>query len=337
MSISFSVLGKAGEDNALIVTVDSGQAISRVLFDCGENCLRGQRFSDILAIDHLCFSHLHMDHVSGFDAFFRCVYDRGVKANHIWGPPGTSAILHHRFQGFLWNLVEGREASWRLHDLHEDRIVTSRLELAEAFRALHADGERPYAGICLTGPGYTVEAHLMDHATLCAAYILRETPRVNIDMTALSELGLRPGAWLQKVRGPAAKEGETIDLDGGSRSLRDLQDRLLVRSSGDSIAYLTDFLLDDEAADRLSAALRGVGTIICESQYRNADLELAHRHRHMTAAQAAALAKRAQARQLVLFHLSSRYSSDEWRELLDEARAVFEPTAYPDHWDLDAR
>jgi ribonuclease Z len=337
MSISFSVLGNAGEDNALIVTVDTGQAVSRVLFDCGEGCLRDQRFSDILAIDHLCFSHLHMDHVSGFDSFFRCVYDRGAKDNHIWGPPGMAAIAHHRFRGFLWNLVDGRSASWRLHDLHDERVETSRLELAEAFAPLHSNGERPYDRVFLTGSGYTVEAHLMDHATPSAAYILRETPRVNIDMAALSRLGLRPGPWLQRLRGPAAQAGETIDTGDGPRSLADLQDRLLTRTPGDSIAYLTDFLLDEKAMDRLSPALQGVGTIICESQYRSADQDLARRYHHMTAAQAAAMAKRADAGRLVLFHISDRYSGDEWRELLGEAQTVFDCAAFPDHWDLDAR
>ncbi len=71
MSMSFQVLGDAGRDNALLVTIDSGQSVARLLFDCGDGCLNQAPFADTLAIDHLFFSHLHMDRVAGFDAFFR--------------------------------------------------------------------------------------------------------------------------------------------------------------------------------------------------------------------------------------------------------------------------
>jgi ribonuclease Z len=113
-----------------------------------------------------------------------------------------------------------------------------------------------------------------------------------------------------------------------------LQELLTTETAGDSIAYLTDFLLDDAAQDRLARALQGVGTVVCESQYRHADVELALRNGHMTATQAATLAKRADVERLVLFHLSDRYSRDEWRQLLAEAQAVFAATSFPSHWSL---
>ena len=50
-------LGDAGRDNALLVTVETGQAVSRLLFDCGEGCLNSLPFSDVRANDHLCFFH----------------------------------------------------------------------------------------------------------------------------------------------------------------------------------------------------------------------------------------------------------------------------------------
>jgi ribonuclease Z len=83
MSLSFQVLGDAGRDNALLVSVDSGQAVSRLLFDCGDGCLWHLPFGDVQTIDHLCFSHQHMDHVGGFDTFFRCTFNRTTKENHI--------------------------------------------------------------------------------------------------------------------------------------------------------------------------------------------------------------------------------------------------------------
>src|SRR5262249_12945195 len=113
---------------------------------------------------------------------------------------------------------------------------------------------------------------------------------------------------------------------------RELQDTLLVVTPGDSVAYLTDFVLDEAAVERLSDALKGVGAVVCESQYRHADLELARRNRHMTATQVAHLASRAGVGRLVLFHLSDRYPREGWPDLLAEARTVFPATDFPDHW-----
>src|SRR5262245_59722772 len=133
MPLSFQVLGDTGRDNALLVNVDSGQAVTRLLFDCGDGCLWQLPFGRIQEIDHLFFSHLHMDHVGGFDTFFRCTYNRASKENHIWGPPITAEILQHRFRGFRWNLVADATGAWHVHDLYPDRVVTFRFDLPEAF------------------------------------------------------------------------------------------------------------------------------------------------------------------------------------------------------------
>jgi ribonuclease Z len=334
MTLSYQVLGEIGRDNALLVTIDSGQAVSRLLFDCGDGCLGRLSCAEVQAIDHVLFSHLHIDHVAGFDAFFRCTFNRTDRPNHLWGPAGTGAILHHRFRGFLWNLVNGQQAAWRVHDLHFSRVATMRLELAEAFTMAHDEGDRPWERTILEGPGYVVEALLMDHGTPSVAYIVREKPRLNVDAARLAGLGLRPGPWLQRVRGPAAVEAEMVVIEGVTRELRELQDALLTVTPGNAVAYLTDFLLDAPAADRLAQALKGVGTVVCESQYREADIELAHRNYHMTAKQAASLAARAGVGQLVLFHLSDRYRPEEWGAILAEAQAVFPSTNFPHHWTV---
>jgi ribonuclease Z len=332
VSLTFKVLGDGGRDNALLVTVETGQDVSRLLFDCGQGCLDAVPFADVRSIDHLCFSHLHMDHVAGFDSFFRCTYERTERPNHIWGPPGTAEILQHRFQGFLWNLVGGHQVSWHVYDLHPDLIAGWRFELAEAFAHRHAEGEKPRNGPAFAGPGYTVETLLMDHGTPSVAYVVRETPRVNVDPAWLASWGLLPGPWLQRVRGPRADLSEEVLIGGVTHRVRELQEALLVVTPGDSVAYLTDFLLNEAAVEMLTEALRGVGAVVCESQYRHADVELAVRNRHMTATQAASLAKRAGVGRLVLFHLSDRYRPEEWRAMLSEAREIFPATDFPEHW-----
>jgi hypothetical protein len=50
---------------------------------------------------------------------------------------------------------------------------------------------------------------------------------------------------LQRVRGPRADEAETVVVEVMPRLVRQLQDALLTTTTGESVAYLTDFLLGD--------------------------------------------------------------------------------------------
>lgn len=334
MSITFEILGAAGHDNALWVRVDSGQSIARLLFDCGENCLATIGHGDVQQIDHLFFSHLHMDHVAGFDSYFRATFNRETP-NEIWGPPQTGRILSQRFRGYMWNLHHGIPGAFRVHDIDERDIHTARWITEEAFATEHDEGLKPREDAIVDTPDFSIECLTMNHGTPSLAYIVREKPRRNVDIEKLQRMGLRSGAWLKQLRNPAP--GQTaIEIDGVSHPLEPLRAELMVEKPGDSIAYLTDFLLDAPTIERVATAVRGCKTIVCESQYRHADLDLATRNFHMTAKQAGELAARAGVGEMILFHVSERYTPDVWAEMLREAQTVFPRTSFPRHWKFSA-
>jgi ribonuclease Z len=137
---------------------------------------------------------------------------------------------------------------------------------------------------------------------------------------------------VQRLRGAPAGAGETVVVGGAEHPLGALQAELLVHTAGDSIAYLTDFRMTPAASADLAARLRGVNTVVCESQYRGADVELAERVRHSTAEEVAATAAAAGVGKLVLFHFSERYDAAGRRDMLHAARAVFPNTHLPDGW-----
>jgi ribonuclease Z len=334
MSIAFEILGSPGRDNALLVRVDSGQSVSRLLFDCGDGCLNTVPFAEIQALDHVFLSHLHMDHIGGFDYLFRCLFNRESKPNHIWGPIGTTEIIHHRFRGFLWNLHADMSGTWLVHDVSQSCISTSRFELCEAFAFPHDEGTCALDSHLVDLGTCTVEAHVMNHGTPSLAYVVREKSKSNVDTSRLAALGLRPGAWLKQLKDPADKS-EQIVIDGVPHSTATLREQLVSETPGDSIAYLTDFLLDAPAIEHLTRVLQGCGTVICEAQYRNADHELALRNFHMTTGPVAELARKSNIHRLVLFHLSDRYTSKEWSEMLAEARAIFPNTSFPEAWQIE--
>ena len=334
MTIEYAVLGEPGRDNALSVRIQTGQRIVRLLFDCGENVLATLPLTEIRALDAVFFSHLHMDHVGGFDSLFRAVYDREDRPNVVYGPPETARILHHRFQGYMWNLAAGQPGAWEINDVYPDHIESWRYTTDEAYTTAHPAGARPFSGVLVDDPDFTVAALHMDHLTPSLAYIVREKPRLNVTAEALARLGLPPGTWLQRVKTPTPDEAPEIEVDGVRYELAALRHELLAETPGDSIAYLTDFRMDATARDRLALFLAGCDIAVCECQYRDADAALAARHHHLTAGQAATMARQAGIQRLVLFHVSARYRPPDWLAMLAEARAILPQTDFPVHWGL---
>ena len=85
MTIHYRILGEPGRDNALLVTVDSGQSQHRLLFDCGEECLSDVAVSHTQDVEGLFFSHFHIDHIAGFDRFLRMNWCRpGATGPGFW-------------------------------------------------------------------------------------------------------------------------------------------------------------------------------------------------------------------------------------------------------------
>lgn len=330
MPLSFQVLGQPGRDNALFVKLDTGHAQTRFLFDCGDVFAQRLPAAELREVDHLCFSHLHIDHVAGFDQFFRTTFDRTAKDNRIWVPPGSGAIIGHRLQGFLWNLVDGHPGEWLVSECAADVIRTARYCAREGFAVAHPQPDQPrHDRVVVDGGAFTLEAVVLDHGTPSLGYILREAPRVNVDTERLAALGLSPGPWLKELRDGDA--GGSVTVAGTPLPLAELRQRVLVTTAGDSIAYLTDFRVAASQRE-LVAALRGVDTVVCESQYRAADTELAAAAMHSTAAEVATLAREAGVGRLILFHVSDRYDAAERHDMLGEARAIFPDTTMPEGW-----
>jgi ribonuclease Z len=266
-----------------------------------------------------------MDHITGFDSFFRRHYDRADRVNHLWGPPGTIEIMGHRFQSFVWNLIGSRQSTWRTHDIHPDHVTTARHELVESFKLTHAEVCDATPAQLFRGPGYQVSALTLNHGIPSIGYLVREDDRLNVDVEQLRSLGLKPGPWLKTL-----PTDQVSLIDRTSHDSETLRQQLLKQTPGQSMAFLTDFIAEDEAErERIAHHVRGVNTLVCECQYRASDLELARRNRHMTSQLVGQLAQAAAPGRLWLTHFSERYQPHEWRSMVDEVRALFPATSVP--------
>jgi ribonuclease Z len=87
---------------------------------------------------------------------------------------------------------------------------------------------------------------------------------------------------------------------------------------------------DAATTDGLESVANRADALVCESTYLWEDRETARKYGHLTAREAAELARQAEVSALLLTHISRRYSK---REVYEEASEVFEPTIVADDFD----
>ncbi len=333
MSINYQVLGAPFHDNALFATVEPGQSVHRLLFDCGRHCLDSLRNAEIMAIDHVFFSHYHIDHISGFDTFLRLNYQRETKPVHLWGPEETIDIIEHRLRGVTWDLVEDLPGEWYVSEITAESIHTVLFRTREAFSRRHPVGNEACENTILQTDDYAIEIARLQHHVTSLAYKIVETPSSNVDKSRLENLSLEPGPWVSNLKDFSKDDTLLIQVNGEEYRLGDLRDQLLTEQPGETMAYLTDFIYNDQNRESLLPFLHQCDTMICESTYLSAHRELAQRNYHLTTRQTAELAREAEVKALILFHLSDRYMETGRAPLLEEAREIFPETYFPESWN----
>lgn len=165
----------------------------------------------------------------------------------------------------------------------------------------------------IEGPGVLAEdeklvlsCQRLDHAVETFGYRLEERDGRTMLPEKLEAAG---------VRGPAIKrliQQGSLEVDERVVHLDDVS----IHKPGQSFA----FIMDTRVCEGAYELARGVDLMVCESTYLSSEEREARAHGHMTARQAAIIAKEAGARRLVLTHFSQRYGS--LKPFLDEARAI---------------
>lgn len=164
-------------------------------------------------------------------------------------------------------------------------------------------------GVVYENETFTVEAHPLKHSVDVYGYRIKERDGRRFDKAKLDSLGVTG-----PLVGALEREGQVTLEDGRVVKVEDVT---AVRT-GTSFA----FVMDTRPCEGALALARGVDLLVAESTYAEEDAQLAKEHLHMTASEAATLARDADVRgTLVLTHFSQRYKSA--KPLVDEARAIF--------------
>ncbi|MDT9683015.1 ribonuclease Z [Streptomyces sp. TRM76323] len=166
-----------------------------------------------------------------------------------------------------------------------------RLRYATAYRERADIVEAPVAadGPVARTPGYVLEARRLSHPVESFGYRLTEPDGRRMLPERLAAHG---------IEGP---DVGVLQREGALRGVR-LEDVSEVRP-GQRFA----FVMDTRLCDGVHALAEGCDLLVIESTFLDEDTDLAVEHGHLTAGQAAAAARDAGVRHLVLTHFSQRY------------------------------
>lgn len=321
------VNGRYGDPAVYVETLFERRGL---LFDLGEIASLPPR--KVQHIDQIFVSHAHIDHFVGFDRLLRLLVGR-EKSVHVYGPSGLADHVHHKLQGYRWDLVESYrdDLVFFVSELKTPQlIVTTRFRLKAAFAAESPVSSDIIDGILCEEPTFRVSAAILEHHTCCLGFALQEAAHVNIWKNRLAERGLPVGSWLRSLKSAVVAgraDDHVIHIDetatSGRRierlgSLRDL----LTITTGQKLAYVTD--VADTSANRAAivALVNNADILFIEGAFAARDKELARQRGHLTTTAAGQIARAANVRRVEPFHFSPRYTGEEQR-LLAEVMAAF--------------
>ncbi len=267
----------------------------RFLVDCGEGTQRQLLRSGLgfKRLDKVLLTHGHLDHILGLGGL--------VSTFARW-----EAISQFSIYGGRWALERVRDLMDVVLRGGEPALDISYVEVTPG--PIWSDDTMTITAFPVThrGPG-------------CYGFLFQERTRRPFLAEKAAALGIPAGPERRQL-----VAGQPVTLPDG-RTIHPEQ-VLGEPVPGTRLAYVGDA---GEVSD-LVEAVKGADALVIEATYLEAERELAAEYGHITAAQAATLAREAGVHCLFLVHLSRRHSE---RAVLAEAQPIFPNSIVPR--DLD--
>jgi ribonuclease Z len=261
----------------------------RFLVDCGEGTQRQILRSGIgfKKLNHILLTHAHLDHILG-----------------LGGLISTFIRWESMDEVIIWG---GRQTLERVHTLLF-QVVFPNQKLSVPIHMIELE-----TGLIFEGKDFTVSAFPVTHrGGGNFGFVFEEKPHRPFLAEKAAELGIPAGPERSQL-----VRGESITLPGGEIITPDMV-------LGDEIRGARLVHVGDTGRiDNLYEYAAGADALVIESTFLEIEAETARQFGHITARQAATLAKESGVRTLLLTHISRRYRESDIRQ---EARAIFENT-----------
>ena len=246
------------------------------LIDCGEGTQVQLRKNKIKfsKINHIFISHLHGDHFYGLIGTISTFALLGRTTDlHIYGPKGIKEIITLQLR--LSN-------SWTTYELF--------------FHELESNGSE----IIFEDNRVVVKTIPLKHRVYTNGFLFQEKEgerKLNIEAVQHYDIHT---AYYQKI-----KNGGDITLDDGTV----IENKKLSFDPNPSMSYA--FCSDTVYNEDIVPIIENVDILYHESTFLESEASLAQKTLHSTAKEAANIALKANARQLILGHYSTRYDGLE--------------------------
>jgi ribonuclease Z len=260
------------------------------LFDGGEGTQVSLRKLNLRwkKINAIFISHTHADHVTGLPGLLMlsAQVDRDEPL-YIYGPP---------------KIAEYIDTSRKVLDMYINYEIIVK-EITEP-------------GIVYSGDGFDVRAFQLQHTKVCYGYTLEEHERPGAFNPAHAlERKVPCGPLWSKLQA-----GVTVQASDGTEVKP--EDVLGSPRKGRKFSFVTD----TKYLPSIAKEVDGSDLLVCEGMFEDSLADTAAEKKHMTAKQAAVIARDANVKKMALIHYSPRYTDHDLKILLDEARTIFHCT-----------
>ena len=256
------------------------------MIDCGEGTqtqMRRQRigFNKVVAI---FISHIHGDHCFGLIGMLSSFGLLGrTMSLAIYAPKEFKPVLDMMLKTFCYDFD---------YEIQFHAVDTTKQQVIYEDRSL------------------TVESIPLKHRLPTCGFLFREKPTLPHIRRDMIDFYRIPVSQINNIKNGAS----WTDEEG-----REIPNERLTMPADKPRSYA--YCSDTSYLPALHERIAGVSCLYHESTYTTADADRAEMYFHSTAAQAAQVARDANAGRLLLGHYSSKY--DDERQLLKEAQEVF--------------
>jgi len=267
-----------------------------ILIDCGEGTQRQFKLASLSPskISKILLTHWHGDHTLGLPGLLETLSMSEYNKNlEIYGPKGTTENLS---------------------------LMNKLMKFYKQYQKYKITVKEVCSKTVLETPEYIIEALPMSHGTPSLAYSFTIKDKLRLNKEKLKKLKITSPKDMQ-----ALSKGKSIKYNNKTLSPKSLS----YIEKGRKITFILDTLPNPNT---LKLAMNS-DLLIVESTFAEEETEIASKYKHLTASQAAQIAKKSNSKALILTHISQRYEQSTPR-LLKEAKSIFKNTKIAEDLDV---